>query len=397
VRERDVLRSHFTELEVTMNSIPKTVCLCFLLPLSTHVSSQTQTATQPLYGFTAFPYDLSLEAIDKVHEIILPNSNLYAIHRDDGCVPWAEALSGAPFPDWLTKDWADIKARVPAEMPISLHLTPTQQDRRTMAYQCGDAEGEVGIMPAALEDKIYNDPQIMTAYLNYARRIADIFEPTFLTVGIEMSELSLRHPDEWEPFAELMDATLEGLKASRTRLKIGAEFVLQSLLLPRVAAQVKPLIERLDFLGISFYPYGGEFGELYGAPALPPPPAQWREPLEWLRGYTNKPIAIVEAGYTTKDREVFGVRFPGNEELQEAFLNDLLAFAKEDNYFFVVWFVPVDYEKLLRKLPETTNTQAAHIWVNAGLFDSNLNPKGAWELWQKSVTDEERNSDTLDK
>lgn len=344
--------------------------------------SQT-TSEKPLYGFTAFPYDLSLEAIDKVHELVVSNSSLYAVHRDDGCVPWAEALSGAPFPAWLEADWASIKARIPADMPISLHLTPTQQDRHTMAYQCGMAEGEEGVIPITLNGNTYNNPHVMTAYLNYVRRAADVFEPTFLTIGIEMSELSLSHPDEWEPFAELMLATLENLRAIHPEIKLGVEFVLQSLLLPRVAKQVEPLVKQLDFLGISFYPYGSEFGEFSGAPALPPPPAQWREPLEWLRGYTDKPIAIVETGYTTKTREVLGVRFPGDEALQEAFLKDLIAFAKEDSYLFVIWFVPVDYEKLLGKLPDTANTEAAHIWVNAGLFDSNLNPKPAWELWQK--------------
>jgi hypothetical protein len=353
-----------------------------LLACSSGMACSQTDFQKTLYGFTAFPYDLTLEAIDKVSELVVANSSLYAVHRDDGCVPWQEALSGEAFPAWLTHDWTDIKARVPAEMPISLHLTPTQQDRHTMAYQCGSTEGGKGVIPITFNSKMYNNPPVITAYLNYVRRAADIFEPTFLTIGIEMSELSLNHPDEWEPFAKLMTATLQGLRVSHPEIKLGVEFVLQSLLLPRVAEQVKPLVDQLDFLAISFYPYGSEFGEFYGAPALPEPPAQWREPLEWLRGYTDKPMAIVETGYATKTREVFGVKFPGDEALQEAFLKDLLTFAKEDNYLFVVWFVPVDYEKLLEKLPDSDNTEAATIWVNAGLWDSNLNPKPAWNIWQ---------------
>ena len=285
------------------------------------------------------------------------------------------------FQSGLRTDWVDIRSRIPDQMPISLHLTPTQNDRYTMAYQCGSAEGDV--QQSLFDSKAYNDPEVINAYLKYIRRAVDVFKPRFLTIGIEMSELSLSHPDEWEPFAELMNATLEGLRSSHLEVKLGVEFVLQSLLLPRVAEQVKPLVEKLDFIGISFYPYGSEFGKFYGAPALPEPPAQWREPLRWLRGYTNKPIAIVETGYTTKTREVLGVQFPGNEALQEAFLKDLLTFAKEDNYLFVVWFVPVDYEKLLGKLPDTANNEAAKIWVNAGLLDSDLNPKPAWELWPR--------------
>lgn len=353
-----------------------------VLSFSGHMTFAQTNSGIPLYGFTAFPYDLSLTALDKVHDIILPNSSLYAVHRDDGCVPWQEALDGTAFPEWLEADWADIKARIPSEMPVSLHLTPTQNDRRTVAYQCGSAEGEVKDMPGVLDGKAYNNPQVMTAYLNYVRRAAEVFKPTFLTIGIEMSELALSHPDEWEPFAELMTETLEGLRASHPDIKLSVEFVLQSLLLPRVAKQVKPLTEQLDFLGISFYPYGSAFGEFLGAPALAEPSAQWLEPLVWLGGYTDKPIAIVETGYVTKPGSAYGLDFSGDEALQEVFLRDLIEMANEEQYLFVIWFIPVDYEKLLAKLPGGDNAEAAKIWVNAGLFDRDLNPKPAWKIWQ---------------
>jgi hypothetical protein len=351
--------------------------------------SNSSLAQKPLYGFTAFPNDLSLEALAKTHELVIENSSLYAVHRDDGCIPWQEALSGEAFPEWLTNDWVDTRAQIPADIPISLHITPThcilhqqKNDRIAMAEQCGAAEGEAGEMPEVLRGKPYNDPQIMTAYLNYARQFADIFEPTFFTIAIEMGDLARVHPEVWTSFAELINGTLEGLRESHPNIKLGVEFVLQTLMMPQVAKQVKPLTEQLDFLGISFYPYGSEFGEFYGVPALPEPPAQWLEPLRWLREYTDKPVAIIETGYTTKNRNVNGINFPGNEALQAAFLKDLIASAQADEYLFVVWFVPIDYEKLLEKLPDSDNKTAAYIWVNAGLLDSNLNPKPAWSIWQ---------------
>jgi hypothetical protein len=370
-------------LEMNINTHPESpkiirLLLCLILGLL----CPTALAQKTLYGFTAFPYDLTFEAVDTVDKLAVANSSLYAVHRDDGCIPWREALSGEAFPAWLTNDWANIKARVPSDMPISLHITPTQSDRTSLSYQCGKAEGEAGEMPEMLENKPFNSSQLVTAYLNYARRIADVFEPEFLTIGIEMSELSLKRPEAWESFAELMMVMLEGLRESHPELQLSVEFVLQSLLLPRVAEQVKPLTEKLDFLGISFYPYGSGFGEALGAPALSEPPAQWLEPLKWLRAYTDKPVAIVETGYATKAGRAYGIRFSGDEGLQEAFLKDLVQLSREDDYLFVVWFVPVDYNKLLAKLPEGDNAEAANIWVNTGLFDSDLKPKPAWKIWQ---------------
>jgi hypothetical protein len=70
------------------------------------------------------------------------------------------------------------------------------------------------------------------------------------------------------------------------------------------------------------------------------------------------------------------------ERLQKDFLSALLRFAREEQYLFVVWFVPVDYDRLLAKLPAGDNAEAAKIWVNTGLFDGNVNPKSVWSIWQ---------------
>jgi hypothetical protein len=336
--------------------------------------------SQVLFGFVPFPYDLTLEAINKVHEVILPNSNLYVRHGD-GCLPWEQTLSGEPFPEWLIDDWNDTLERIPDTHTVYISVTPTDVERVNLAPACGEDESTPADIPEELKGARFNDPLVKEAYLNYVRRAVEHFNPSYINIGIEISELALREPEKWPEFEELYDFVFSEIKAESPGIKIGAEFVLQSLLLPRVADMVKPLVERSDYVGISFYPYGSEFGEFFGAPPLPDPPAQWQEPLAWLRTYTDKPVAIAETGYTTKNQIVGEITFPGNEALQKDFLEDLVKFAKEDNYIFVVWFVPVDYERLLEKLPGHPETSL--IWVNAGLFDANVQPKPAWEEWQK--------------
>lgn len=207
------------------------------------------------------------------------------------------------------------------------------------------------------------------------------FGPSYINIGIEISELSLKSPEQWADYEELYDFIFNEIKTEFPDIKIGAEFVLQSLLLQRVGDMVKPLIERSDYIGISFYPYGSGFGEAFGAPPLPSPPAQWQEPLTWLRTYTDKPVGIAETGYTTEDGTAFGVNFFGDETLQKDFVEDLVRFAEEDNYAFVVWFFPVDYERLLESIPD--HPESFLIWVNTGLFDADVQPKPAWEEWMK--------------
>ena len=68
------------------------------------------------------------------------------------------------------------------------------------------------------------------------------------------------------PRRDLVRRVYPRLKATYSDLQIGTEFVLQSLLLPRVANLVRPVVEQGDFLGLSFDPYGWRLGVLHGAP-----------------------------------------------------------------------------------------------------------------------------------
>ena len=98
------------------------------------------------------------------------------------------------------------------------------------------------------------------------------------------------------------------------------------LLDPRVAAQVRPAVDASDFMCLSFYPYAANAAvKLWGAPPLPPPPDQWRTPLDWVRSYTDKPLAMCETGYPTQDVTLksYGVTLPGTADQQLQFVKDL--------------------------------------------------------------------------
>jgi hypothetical protein len=157
--------------------------------------------------------------------------------------------------------------------------------------------------------------------------------------------------------------------------------VLSSIMVSSVGSMVKPIIDASDYLGISFYPYGDNAA--IGLPALPAPPYQWRNPLAWLKTYTTKPIAICETGYTTKNHVVnagVNINYTGDETMQAIFVRELIQTAKREGYLFVVWFVSIDYEALLAKLP--ADLAWTKIWVNTGLVTPDLQAKPAFWEWQ---------------
>jgi hypothetical protein len=57
-------------------------------------------------------------------------------------------------------------------------------------------------------------------------------------------------------------------------------------------------------------------------------------------------------------------------------VTDLAAIARRDKYLFVVFFLAVDYDGLMAKLPTGDGSMA--LWKSTGFFDKDLRPKRAW-------------------
>ncbi len=342
--------------------------------------------TNTLFGFTAFPYDLSLEAVEQTYDTVLEHSSLFPLHMDD-CVPWYELLAGSPIPAWLQEDWTDIRRRVAGSRPLYVAVTPTGTDRRTIAPACGKHEDEKRDPPEELRRIAFDSTLFQRVYLAYAELVIEFFKPRFINIGIEMSELSLSYPKEWPAFARLYRSTFNVLKQNHPQIQIGIELVLQSIMTPRVGKQVRPVIDLSDFICISFYPYASAAGVAQGAVALPRGRAQWREPLDWLREYTDKPLAVCETGYASRPFTLHignGIPFEGNPAAQETFLKDLVKITNRDNYLFVIWFAAIDYDRLLEKIPDAPEWFG--IWKSIGLFDPWLKPKPAWRHWPLAKT-----------
>ncbi len=338
-------------------------------------------AQEPLFGFTAFPYDLTSESEDRVHDIIGRHANFFAIHMDN-CLPWAEVIKGEPYPAWMEESWAQVRRRIPAGQTVYLAMTPTHNDRETLAPQCGASEDRPILHPRGVRGKPFDDPAVVAAYIAYLRRNIDMFRPAYVNIGIEVSEMSLRVPAAWPAFERLYLAAVAALKQSHPGVKVGIELGLQSLRDPRVAEQVRPAVEASDFMCLSFYPYAADAAvKLFGAPPLPPPPMQWLEPLDWVRSYTTKPLAMCETGHPTQTADLpnLDVTLPGDVAEQREYVRDLVRIARRDRYLFVVWFITVDYERLMEKLPGAEEWM--WIWAYTGLFDSSLKPKPALEEW----------------
>ena len=352
-------------------------CQSILLAIATTFSTPSHSST--LYGFTPFPYDMTAEAVSKTYEICNKFGSLYAVQLDDG-IPWKEALSGEPWPQDLQEKWVDFKMHQTSDRKMVLSIAPLAEDRKSRAPAAKGSSTPLGMMFAS-----FNSAPMKEAYLKYVLRVVEFFHPDYLNIGQEAGELAFHDPSSWSQFEELYHHVRKEIKRISPNTAVGISFNLQMLMNPDVAARSRTLIEDSDFIGISFYPYMSPEYQRYGLPALPPAPDMWKTPLNWLKNYTTKPIAIFETGFTSANVYIAEdkVTLNGNADLQTKYIQDLSRFAERDNYLFVVWFMPVDYDKLFTHI-ETENDYYK-IWQRIGFFDTELRPKPAWEAWKTLV------------
>jgi hypothetical protein len=340
---------------------------------------------RPLFGFTPFPYDATAQAVARTQEILREGATIHAIHMDDG-IPWEELLEGRALPKRVQKEWDDLARAVPPGRPVYLGLAPLAKDRKSLAQ--GKGEKDFLALPWSLKLAALDDDKVKSAYLEYARRAVVHFKPAYLNLGIEAGELASRDPKRWPQFEALYRHVAGALKRDFPQLKIGISFGLQGLRKPETAQRVRALVEASDYIGLSFYPHASPFGERFGEPALGEGAQAWREPLEWVRAFTKKPIAICETGYLSNTVAVksFNLQLKGDIDLQTQYVRELAQFAERDDYLFVVWFLAVDYDRLFERMGGATAANDVNLlWRNIGLWTGDVKPKPAWEEWKRAV------------
>lgn len=329
-------------------------------------------------GFTPFPPDDTLQAVQDVTQFIKANADIVAQHMES--VPWTEALAEKPFQPNLMNNWRDRKENMPANATIYLALNP---GRGALADYWGASEHDP--LPAQFKGKTFSDPIVKQAYLSYCKRAIEFFEPEYLAIGIEVNEIVYNAPDKAAAFAELHQYIYKELKRSYPKLPIFASFTVHALLderrpkadRERSLAFVKALMPYNDLVGISFYPFFGNLSE------------QVDTAFGWLAsefdGY-GKPYAVAETGEAAKKLTVSLDGKPwqidGSPERQVAYYQKLFAFAQGRDTDFIISFLCKDYDLLWKKI-SAGSPPVFQGWQNTGFIDAEGALRPAYQVWKK--------------
>lgn len=358
--------------------ISVTVLITSLILLTVPATGQSEDERSFYMGFTPFPYDVTDEALVYMVERIQADGDLIAHHLDEG-VPWLEALAGTDYSEALMAEW-NYRRFISQNHQVFVSITPIDIARTTMAPYHGP-QG-VTALPSPWDTYAFNHPDVMTAYLAYAQRTIEHFDPDYLAIGIEVNALLTNTPEAWPDYLELHQYVYEQLKDEYPDLPIMATLIAPALLQGYTeehdySAQMQAMDEIMpysDYFAVSLYPYMS----IYTTDQLP------NDLFQRLRELSEKPMAIAETGYPAGS---FSITFPdgvytfeSNPEKQAEYISLLLNSAQAYDVRFVVNFILRDYDAVWELMGRD---ETLAIWRDTGIYDEDGILRPAGDIWME--------------
>lgn len=323
-------------------------------------------ASRPfLMGFTAFPPDISLEAVESTRRFVAAHGDLIAHHIEG--VPWVEAARGEPFSKQLLQEHESKRSMRPKGAQVYLAVSPGRGELKL-------PDKGAAPLPADWKGKAYDDPEVKRAYLNYCRRAIDYFRPDSLAIGIEVNEIHDAGAERWRAYTELHKHVYRALKLEHPRLPIFASFTLHNLFKKQgeMLKAWEELMPYNDWVAVSYYPF------LMGEPP--------ERALDWMTATFDrfqKPFAVVETNEAAERLPLpkAGVVIDGSPGKQAAYLQHLLQLAERRQFRFVVLFIHQDYDALWEKI-KANAPELFMAWRDCGLLDEQGRKRPAYDVWQ---------------
>ncbi len=352
-------------------------------------SSDSKSASEPdpqargyALGFTPWPYDASSEAVNFVYAEIISRGDIIAHHLDGG-IPWQEALDGAAWPAAVEEELNTRVANTPSDKLVYLAVSPFNTARDNLAGYWNDS-GTGQSLSAPWDGRDFDSEEVIQAYINFSNDAIDRFNPDYFNLALEASELALNDAVRFEKFIVFVQQVSESLRADYPNLKLMLSVAMKSPDSDNaniINTQVSKIVQYVDVVGVSIYPYVFFDHADKGDPDNLP--ENWLSQIQAVAA--GKPLAVTETGWIAERLTVpaFSVDVVADEMDQDAYLRVLFDEAGELNVEFIVWFSIVDYDALWNGV--LGQDDVARIWRDTGLYDESLNPRVALARWQQQL------------
>ncbi|MDQ8180638.1 TIM-barrel domain-containing protein [Pelagicoccus sp. SDUM812005] len=391
-------------------------------------------------GLTTDPYDLNPgdedptqpfidSVLDDIFEMAESHADLLEFHFDKG-VPWIEALSDdfsseqLPYSQNVRSHWESLRSRDTGSKNIMVSINALGLPRKHPAAYWGYGEGfyqddngnrvangifqdyNQRIPPGLWKNRKINHESTKRAFLNYAKRSIDYFQPEYLNLAVEANEAIEGGTTFFNQYLELHSYVYEALKSDPryADVKIVTSFSAEYFMrdergIPYLVSAIKDpnlvnthygmlhaLLPYTDIVGLSLHPIKMRF------PNESLPMESFRRLFAELRQVTHQPLAITETGYPADSFKIGTLEYESSQEKQAKYMKMLFALAEEAGGFeFILNYGIKDFTPRLDKLrlraqetPPFTSpalTEFFKIFESIGLYEENGDSRPATSIW----------------
>jgi hypothetical protein len=315
-----------------------------------------------MMGISTLPRELNGKSYEDTFRLAAEDGEMVLIQRTP---PWSDFTPGADISEETAKTTAS-EADAVGNRHLKLFFAIDPTDGST-------GRDRLAALPPSLNGGNFSSPDVRAAFLSYAQYVALNYKPAYLALGVEMNLYYGKNKDDFENFQSLYTEAYGRVKAASPETQVTVTFQYEDLqgLLPTEKAHFadwdlfRSFNMHTDFAAISTYP-SFAFGSVADIPD---------QYYSQLRAFTQKPIAIAEAGYASATG-ASGVN-NGTEAEQTAFVQRILAEAQNLRSPFLIWFAAWD--------PAYAKDTAFAVYQHIGLRREDDTPKPAWEGWSQAA------------
>ncbi|VAW92448.1 hypothetical protein MNBD_GAMMA23-419 [hydrothermal vent metagenome] len=330
-------------------------------------------------GFTPWPYDATINAVNVTYQKIQQQGDLVH-HQIMQGIPWDEAFNKAAYPQGVEDALTGRLNQTLAGTKVLLSIDSLDSTRKALANNWGNNGEEA--RPAPWDNRSFDNPDVITAYTNFALDLIARFNPTHFNYGTEASELILNDLAEYAKFKVFAEQVYKNIKLQYPNLKLMLSVGLKSPSsseMNTIKQNLADILPYVDVLGVSVYPYIFFSHADKGNPDNLP--SDWLSQVNQLA--PSKPIAITETGWIAEDLviPVFSVNVASNEANQAKYVARLLDESNQLSAEFVIWWSAIDFQALWEGV--LLKDDLAAIWRDIGLYDEQVQARSGLSEWQE--------------
>lgn len=333
-------------------------------------------------GTTPWPADLTVEEVDKTYDFINNNCDIVAHHFDEG-IPFEEAFTGTTMPISLINNVNFRLQKTASNKKVFLSVAPLSINRVSKASYYNDATTPSSIK-SYWENLSFDDPKVVTAYVNYVEWLINKFNPIYVNYGVESNGM-LWNSSEFVKYKNFLTQVYQRLKLNNSTIPFFISFIVDES--PQGFNYASQLINYSDFIGLSAYPYLGVSSSVNGNTNPANFPTDYFE--KYISLSPNKPLAFAETGYIAEDLIIPGLNInkQGNNNWQNDYLEKVLNICKNKKAKLFIWFCPKDYNALITNFQNQggysqQTIDLLSIWKDIGLINESGIQRPSYNTWR---------------